>query len=186
MTTSDFRKGLAIKYNGDTYILVGYQFVNPGKGSAFTRAKIKNVKSLKVMEVTFKSGEQIEEANMEYKKCQYMYNDGKEYQFMDNNTYEQFGMPAEVIGDQGMYMMDGGEVTIVFVDNQPVSIQLPPKMDFAVTEAPPGEKGDTATGGTKQVTIETGAKVAAPLFIKEGDRIRVNTDTGEYVERVTK
>lgn len=186
MTTSDFKKGLAIKYNGETYVLVGYQFVNPGKGSAFTRAKMKNVKSLKVVEVTFKSGEQIEEANMEYKKCQYMYNDGSEYQFMDNISYEQFSMPADVIGDQGQYMMDGGEVTVVFVDNQPVSIQLPPKMDFNVTEAPPGEKGDTATGGTKQVTIETGAKVAAPLFIKEGDRIRVNTDTGEYVERVTR
>ncbi len=186
MTTSDFRKGLAIKYNNDTYILVGYQFVNPGKGSAFTRAKMKNVKSLKVIEVTFKSGEQIEEANMEYRKCQYTYFDGKEYQFMDNNSYEQFGISSDIVGDQGKYMMDGGEVTVVFVDNLPVSIQLPPKMDFVVTDAPPGEKGDTATGGTKPVTIETGAMVAAPLFIKAGDKIRVNTDTGEYVERVSK
>lgn len=186
MTTSDFKKGLAIKYNNDTYIVVGYQFVNPGKGSAFTRAKIKNVKSAKVIEVTFKSGENIEEANMEYKRCQYMYNDGKEYQFMDNVNYEQFGVSAEMVGDQGVYMMESGEVTVVFVDNQPVSVQLPPKMDFNVVEAPPGEKGDTATGGTKQVTIETGAKVAAPLFIKEGDRIRVNTESGEYVERVNR
>ncbi len=186
MTTSDFKKGLAIKYNNDTYILVTYQFVNPGKGTAFTRAKIKNVKSLKVMEVTFKSGEQIEEANMEYKKCQYLYNDGKEFTFMDNVNYEQFSMSGEIVGDQGQYMMDGGEVTIVFVDNLPVSIQLPPKMDFTVTEAPPGERGDTATGATKQVVIETGAKVSAPLFIKEGDKIRVNTETGDYVERVNK
>lgn len=184
MTTSDFKKGLAIKYNGETYVLVGYQFVNPGKGSAFTRAKMKNVKSGKVVEVTFKSGEQIEEANMEYKKCQYMYNDGSEYNFMDNTSYEQFSMPADIIGDQGQFMIDGGDVTIVFVDNQPVSIQLPPKMDFVVTEAPPGERGDTATGATKQVIIETGARINAPLFIKEGDKIRVNTDTGEYVERV--
>ena len=186
MTTSDFKKGLAIKYNGDTYILVGYQFVNPGKGTAFTRAKIKNIKTQKVNEVTFKSGENIEEANMEYKKCQYMYNDGTDYHFMDNTSYEQFSMPADVIGEQGNYMMDNGEVTTVFVDNMPVSIQLPPKMDFTVTESPPGEKGDTATGGTKHVTIETGAKVAAPLFIKEGDKIRVNTETGEYVERVSR
>ncbi len=186
MTTWDFRKGLPIKYNGDTYILVGYQFVNPGKGSAFTRAKIKNVRSLKVMEVTFKSGDQIEDANMEYKKCQYMYNDGSEYHFMENVSYEQFSMSADVVGEQGQFMMDGGEVTAVFVDNIPVSLQLPPKMDFTVTEAPPGEKGDTATGGTKQVTIETGAKVAVPLFIKEGDRIRVSTETGEYVERVVR
>ncbi len=186
MTTSDFKKGLAIKYNNDTYILVGYQFVNPGKGTAFTRAKMKSIKSGKVVEVTFKSGENIEEANMEYKKCQYMYTDGTDYYFMDNVNYEQFSMPADVIGDQGAYMMDGGEVTIVFVDNLPVSIQLPPKMDFIVTEAPPGERGDTATGATKQVVLETGAKVSAPLFIKEGDKIRVNTDTGEYVERVNK
>jgi elongation factor P len=184
MTTSDFKKGLAIRYNGDTFVLINYQFVNPGKGTAFTRAKIKNVKSQKVMEVTFKSGENIEEANMEYKKCQYMYNDGSEYQFMDNNNYEQFGMSADLIADLGAYLMDGGEVTVVFVDNLPVSVQLPPKMDFKVIDSPQGEKGDTATGGTKQVTIETGAKVAAPLFIKEGDKIRVNTDTGEYVERV--
>jgi elongation factor P len=186
MTTSDFKKGLAIKYNNETYVLIGYQFVNPGKGSAFTRAKLKNAKTLKVVEVTFKSGEQIEEANMEYKKCQYLYNDGTEFHFMDNTSYEQFSMPADIIAEQADYMMDGGEVTIVFVDNQPISLQLPPKMDFAVTDSPPGEKGDTATGGTKQVTIETGAKVAAPLFIKEGDRIRVNTETGEYVERVAK
>jgi elongation factor P len=186
MTTSDFRKGLAIRHNGDTYILVNYQFVNPGKGSAFTRAKIKNVKTLKVIEVTFKSGEQIEEANMEYKRCQYMYNDGKTYNFMDSNTYEQFEMPADLIGDQGQYMMDGGEVVVVFVDNAPVGLQLPPKMDFKVIDAPPGVKGDTATGGTKPVKIETGAMVNAPLFIKEGDVIRVNTETGEYVERVAK
>ncbi len=186
MTTSDFKKGLPIRYNGDTYIVINYQFVNPGKGSAFTRTKIKNVKTLKVNEVTFKSGEQIEEANMEYKRCQYLYNDGTDYHFMDNNNYEQFSMSADLIGDQGRFMMDGGEVTTVFVDNQPVSLQLPPKMDFKVIDSPPGGKGDTATGGTKPVTIETGAKVAAPLFIKEGEYIRVNTDTGEYVERVNK
>lgn len=184
MQTSDFKKGLAIRYNGETYVLVGYQFVNPGKGAAFTRAKMKNVKSGKVVEVSFRSGEQIEEANMAYKKCQYMYSDGSEYHFMDNADYEQFSMSADMIGDQASYMMDGGEVTIVFVDNLAVGLQLPTKMEFIVTESPPGEKGDTATGGTKHVTIETGAKVAAPLFIREGDKIRVNTDTGEYVERV--
>lgn len=184
MQTSDFRKGLAIKYNGETYVITGYQFVNPGKGAAFTRAKLKNVKTLKVVEVSFRSGEQIEEANMAYKKCQYMYNDGSSYNFMDNTSYEQFEMPADMVGELGAYMMEGGDVTVVFVDDQPVGLQLPPKMDFTVMEAPPGNKGDTATGGTKQVTIETGAKVNVPLFIKEGDKIKVNTDTGEYVERV--
>lgn len=184
MQTSDFKKGIAIKYNGETYVLTTYQFVNPGKGAAFTRAKMKNVKSGKVVEVSFRSGETIEEANMQYKRCQYMYSDGNEYHFMDNQDYEQFAMSAGLIGDQANYMMDGGEVTVVFVDNMAVGLQLPAKMEFIVTESPPGEKGDTATGGTKQVTIETGARVAAPLFIKEGDKIRVNTETGDYAERV--
>ena len=121
---------------------------------------------------------------MEYKKCQYMYSDGSEFHFMDNSSYEQFSVAAEMIGDQAPFMMDGGDVTVVFVDNMPVSLQLPAKMEFKVIDSPPGDKGDTATGGSKQVTIETGAKVNAPLFIKEGDKIRVNTDTGEYVERV--
>lgn len=184
MYTSDFKKGLPIKYNGETYVVVNYQFVNPGKGAAFTRAKLKNVKTLKVIEVSFRSGEQIDEANMEYKKCQYMYNDGSDYNFMDNNSFEQFSMSFDMVGDQGDYMMEGGDVTIVFVDNSPVGLQLPPKMDFKVIEAPPGNKGDTASGGSKQIVIETGAKVNVPLFIKEGDKIRVNTETGEYVERV--
>jgi elongation factor P len=185
ITNADFKKGLAIKYKGETYIITAYQFVNPGKGAAFTKTKLKNIKTLKVIEVSFRSGEQIEEADMEYKKCQYLYNDGSEFNFMDNTSYEQFSMPADIIGDQANYLMDGSDVTIVFTDGKPVGLQLQPKMNFKVTDAPPGEKGDTATGGTKQVTIETGAKVAAPLFIKVGDEIRVNTETGEYVERLS-
>lgn len=184
MTTSDFKKGLALKYNGETYVIVSYQFVNPGKGAAFTRTKLKNVKTQKALEVSFRSDEQVEEANMEYKRCQYLYSDGTDYHFMVNDTYEQFTLSSDVVGDQANYMMDGSEVTMIFIDDQPVSLQLKPKLSFVVTESPPGEKGDTATGGTKHVTIETGVKVAVPLFIKEGDTIRVNTETGEYVERV--
>jgi len=183
MTTSDFTKGLPIKYNNETFIIVGYQFVNPGKGTAFTRTKIKNAKTQKVIEVTFKSGENIEEANVEYRKGQYLYTDSTAFYFMDNTTFEQVEIPAPNIGDMSDYLVDGAEVTIVNIDEKPFTVQLPPKMEFVVTEAPPGDKGDTATGGTKQVTIETGAKISAPLFIKVGERIRVNTSTGEYVER---
>ena len=185
MTTSDFKKGLAIRYNGETYVVANYQFVNPGKGAAFTRTKLKNARTQKVVEVSFRSDEQIEEANMEYKRCQYMYRDGNEFHFMDNNTYEQFSISAETVGDQAQFMMESGEVTVVFVDNAPISLQLAPKMVFKVIETTPGEKGDTATGGTKPAIIETGAKVNVPLFIKEGDKIKVNTETGEYFERVT-
>lgn len=184
MITSDFKKGMAIKYNGDTCLIMSYDFVNPGKGTAFTRTKLKNAKSGKIFEVSFRSGESIEEASVEYKKSQYLYNDGTEMTFMDNSTYEQFTLALDNIGDMQDYILDGSELIVIFVDGAPFTIQLPPKMDFKVIEAPPGNKGDTATGGSKQVTLETGAKVNVPLFIKEGDVVRVNTDTREYVERV--
>lgn len=184
MQTSEFTKGTAIKYNGETFIIISYTFVNPGKGTAFTRTKIKNAKSGKVNEVTFKSGEDVEEANVEYRKSQYLYNDGTDLTLMDNSTYEQFTIPVTNVEEMMDYIVDGSDVIVVYIDNAPFAIQLPPKMNFKVVEAPPGDKGDTATGGTKQVIIETGAKVNAPLFIKEGDVIRVNTETGEYVERV--
>ena len=161
-----------------------YQFVNPGKGAAFTRTKLKNAKTGKIFEVSFRSSETIEEANVEYRNCQYLYNDGTDMSFMDNTNYEQFTLPLENIGEMTDYIVDGSEVKVIFIDGNPFTIQLPPKMNFKVVEAPPGDKGDTATGGSKQAIIETGAKVNVPLFIKEGDMIRVNTDTGEYVERV--
>lgn len=183
MQTSDFKKGLAVKYNQETYVIAGYQFVNPGKGAAFTRAKLKSVKTGRTVEITFKSGETVEDANMEYHRCQYLYSDGSEFFFMDNASYDQFGISAEMVGDQSDFLIDGTEVVVVFVDDSPATLQLPTKMDFKVISAPPGEKGDTATGGTKPVQIETGATISAPLFIKEGDRIRVNTETHEYVER---
>ena len=185
MNTSDFKKGAAIKYNGETCVILSYQFVNPGKGSAFTRTKLKNAKSGKIFEVSFRSGENIEEANVEYRSCQYLYNDGTDMSFMDNTNYEQFTLPLENVGDMQNYIVDGSEVIVVFIDAAPFTIQLPPKMIFRVVEAPPGNKGDTATGGTKQVVLETGVKVSVPLFIKEGDTVKVNTDTGEYVERAS-
>lgn len=185
MITADFKKGLAIKYNGETCIILSYQFVSPGKGSAFTRTKLKNAKSGKIFEVSFRSNESIEEASVQYRNSQYLYNDGTDMTFMDEVSYEQFTIPLENIGDMKDYILEGSEVIAMFIDDEPFSIQLPPKLNFKVIEAPAGNKGDTATGGTKQVVIETGAKVNVPLFIKEGDVIRVNTDTGEYVERVS-
>lgn len=184
MNTSDFTKGIAIKYNGETCVVMSYQFVNPGKGSAFTRTKLKRAKSGKIFEVSFRSGENIEPANVEYRNCQYLYNDGTDMTFMDNTTYDQFVIPLSNIGDQQNYLVDGSDVVVVYIDGAPFSLQLPPKMNFKVIESPPGDKGDTATGGTKQVVIETGVNVSVPLFIKEGDIIKLNTDTGLYVERV--
>jgi elongation factor P len=184
MQTSDFRKGNAVKYNGETWLISDFQFVNPGKGTAFTRTKLKNIKTGKALEVSFKSGESIEEADLQYRRCQYMYNDGTDYNFMDNKTYDQFTIPKDMVSEYADLMVDNSEVTLVFIDGAACSIQMPPKLDFKVIAAPPGEKGDTATGGTKPVTIETGATVNVPLFIKEGDTIRINTETHAYVERV--
>ncbi len=186
MLTSDFTKGAAIKYNGETCIIISYQFVNPGKGSAFTRTKLKNAKSGKIVEVSFRSSETIEPANVEYRKCQYLFNDGSDITLMDNTNYEQFSISLDNIGDIFRYMVEGSDVIAVYIDDMPFTIQLPPKIDFEVIEAPPGNKGDTATGGSKQITIETGVKINVPLFIKKGDIVRVNTSTGEYVERVSR
>lgn len=180
----DFKKGMAIKYEGGTYVITSAQHVNPGKGTAFTRCKMKNVRSDRSIEVTFKSGENVDEADMQFRKCQYLYKDAESFYFMDMQSFDQFALSAEMVGDQSNYLMDGAEITVVFVDDLPVSLHLQTKMDFKVISAPPGEKGDTASAGTKPVTIETGAIIGAPLFIKEGDIIRVNTENHEYTERV--
>ncbi|MEK7545036.1 MAG: elongation factor P [Patescibacteria group bacterium] len=182
----DFKKGMAIKHEGETYVITSAQHVNPGKGAAFTRCKMKNVRSDRSIEVTFKSGENVDEADMQFRKCQYLYKDAESFYFMDMNSFDQFALSKEMVGDQSNYLMDGSEITVVFVDDLPVSLHLQTKMDFKVISAPPGEKGDTASAGTKPVTIETGAIIGAPLFIKEGDTIRVNTETHEYTERVQK
>jgi len=182
--TTDIRKGTAIIYNGNTCLVISAQFVNPGKGSAFTRAKMKNLRTSQVIEATFKSSEAVEVADVQYKKCQYLYKDGSGYNFMDNDTYEQCALSIDTIGDAGEYLKDGTECYALYIDNNPVSIQLPPKMDFKVISADPGVKGDSASGANKDCVVETGLKVKVPLFVKEGDMIKVNTETGEYDSKV--
>ncbi len=182
-TTTTLRQGMAIVFKNQPWLIATAQFVNPGKGSAFTRVKLKNLKTGQTVENTFKSGEALELADVQHKKCQYLYNDGSEYYFMDNDTYDQFSLEKEAIGDAKNYLLENTECYAMHIDGKAVTIQLPPKMDFKVTEAPPGLKGDTATGGSKEVTIETGLKIKAPLFIKEGDTIKINTEDGSYVSK---
>ncbi|MFA4891156.1 MAG: elongation factor P [Candidatus Gracilibacteria bacterium] len=182
--TTEIKKGSAIVLNGNTCLIVSTQFVNPGKGAAFTRAKLKNLRTGQVVESTFKSGEAIEVADVQYKKCQYLYKDGQGYNFMDNETYEQFTLSMEDIAETGQYLKDGTVCYALYIDNNPISIQLPPKMDFKVVSADPGVKGDSASGANKDCEVETGLKVKVPLFIKEGDMIKVNTETGEYDSKV--
>lgn len=183
-TTTDIRKGMAIVFNNNTCLVVSTQFVNPGKGVAFNRAKLKNLRTGQVVESTFKSGESVEVADVQNKKCQYLYKDGSGYNFMDNDNYEQFTLTDDDLGDNKDYLKDGTLCYALYIDNNPVSIQLPPKMDFKVTFADPGVKGDSASGANKDCEIETGLKVKVPLFIKEGDVIKINTETGEYDSKV--
>lgn len=182
-STTNIVKGLAIDFKHGTWLLVDAQFVSPGKGSAFTRAKMKNLKTDQVIEHTFRSGESVELVDVQRQKCQYLYKDGGECHFMDNESYEQFTLAEDAIGDGTKYLIDGTECYALILDGVPVSIQLPPKMDFKVISTPPGVKGDTATGGSKECTIETGAVIKVPLFIKEGETIKVNTDDGSYVSK---
>jgi len=183
-TSADIGKDIVLKYNGQLYIVTEFNFVNPGKGSAFYRTKMKNLESGKVMEVTFKSGETIEIAEVERRKMQYLYKDENNYYFMDPQSYEQVSIGADLMGEKGAYLKEGGEALMILHQGIPVTAEIPKKIAFKVIEAMPGVKGDTASGNvTKEVTLEGGLKARAPLFIKEGETIIINTDTGEYVER---
>lgn len=185
ITTSDFKKGVALLWKNEPYIISDFQKVNPGKGTAFTRTKIKNCQTGKVLEITFKSGEQVETADLTRRKAQYLYEEPENYNFMEQDTYEQVGIPKEILGEQGKFLKEDLEVYILYYNSNPISIDLPPKVEYKVTEAPEAVKGDTSTTATKFVTIENGMEVQAPLFIKEGDVIKINTESGEYVERVS-
>ena len=182
-STTNIVKGIAINFKHGSWLISEAQFVNPGKGAAFTRTKLKNLKTGQVIEHTFRSGESVELIDVARKKAQYLYKDNESFYFMDNETYEQFQLENTAIGDNSRFLVDGTEVYVLHIDANPISIQLPPKMDFKVTQAPPGVKGDTATGGSKEVTMETGTTIKVPLFIKEGEIIKINTDDGSYISK---
>lgn len=182
-TTNNITQGLAIKFKGQDWLIIGTQFEKPGKGQAFTRAKLKNLKTGQILDNTFKCNESVETIDVQRKKCQFLYNDGNTYHFMDNDSYEQFTLEKDAIREQLNYLLDGTQCHALHIEGKPISIQLPPKMEFTVIQAPPGVKGDTATGGSKEVTIETGTSVKVPLFINEGEKIIVNTESGEYMSK---
>lgn len=185
ITTSDFKKGAALLWKNEPFVITDFQKVNPGKGTAFTRTKIKNCQTGKVLEITFKSGEQVETADLQRKKAQYLYEEPDNYNFMEQDSYEQVSIPKDVIGEQGKFLKEDLEVYVLYYNSNPISIDLPPKATYKVTEAPDAVRGDTSTTATKYITLENGLQIQAPLFIKEGDAVRVNTETGEYVERTT-
>lgn len=182
-STTSITNGIAINFKHSAWLVIEAQFVNPGKGSAFTRTKLKNLKTGQVIENTFRSGESVELVDVLRNKCQYLYSDGSDFHFMDNETYEQFSLSEESIGDAKKFLIEDTECYAMYLDGTPVSVQLPEKMDFKVISTPPGVKGDTATGGSKEATIETGTVIKVPLFIKEGEMIKVNTSSGDYVSK---
>ncbi len=182
--TSQFRNGLKVEIDGEPYVMTYFQHVKPGKGGAFVRTKIKNLRTGRVLEKTFRSGEKVDEAEIEDKRMQYLYQDGEQMVFMDQETYDQLPFTQEQIGDARKYLMENLEVDVVFWRGKPINIELPAFVEAVVSQCDPGFKGDTASGATKPATLETGAVVQVPLFIKEGEKIRVDTRTNAYVERV--
>ena len=187
ITASDLRPGVTFKMDGVLYECVEYQHVKPGKGGAFVRTKIKNIKQATVIEKTFSSSsEKIEDVVLDEKRLQYSYNAGENYVFMDTQTYDQYEFSKEQLGDNLNFLKEEMDVRMLMYEDKILGITLPFKVDLKVVEAPPSVKGNSAGAITKPVTLETGAVVNAPLFIKEGELIKVDTRTGEYIERTKK
>ena len=184
MNATEIKKGKAIIQKNEPHMVVEANFVFPGKGQAFVKTKLKNLKTGNVVEHVFKSNVQVEEADVQFRKVSFLYSDDENFYFMDQATYEQQQVPSDVVADRKKFMQEGQIYKGMFLDEFIFDIELPPKMVFEVVEAPPGVKGDSSAHVTKKVKVETGAIVSVPLFIKKGEKIRVNTDTGEYVERV--
>ncbi len=175
--------GRVIKLNGEPYIIIKTDHHKMGRGGAVLKIKCRNLINGNVLERTYQGTEKAEEAETETKKANFMYKDKEQAYFMDNASYEQFDLPLEEIGDAAMFLKDGTDVDVLYFEGKPVSVSLPIKMDLKVVSAPPGVKGNSAGNVNKQVELETGAKINVPMFINEGDVIRINTDSGEYVER---
>ncbi len=180
---NEIKTGKVIKLNAEPYIIIRTDHHKMGRGGAVLKIKCRNLINGNVLEKTYQGTEKAEEAETETKKANFMYKDKEEAYFMDNTSYEQFNLPVEEIGEAAEFLKDGTDVDVLYFENKPVSISLPIKMEFKVISAPPGVKGNSAGNVNKQVELETGAKINVPMFINEGDVIRVNTETGEYVER---
>ena len=184
-TTSDIRKGLCIKFNNDIFKIIEFLHVKPGKGPAFVRTKLKSVTTGKVIDNTFSSGHKIEEIRVETDKYQYLYNDGDQYHFMNSDDYNQISIEKTIL-DSPELLKEGEMVSISIntEDNMPLSADMPASVVLEITHTEPGIRGNTATNATKPATVETGASVNVPLFINEGDKIKVETEKGQYIERV--
>jgi elongation factor P len=181
---SDFRNGLKIEMDGYPWSIVSFQHVKPGKGNAFTRTRLRNLVLGTTIERTFKSGEKFQAADLEQKEMQFLYKEGTRYNFMDTVNYEQTYLESEHMGDEKSWLKDNTVVTILYYKGKAMSVELPTFVTLQVSDTEPGIRGDTATGTLKPATLETGGTVNVPLFINQGDFLKIDTRTGEYVERV--
>jgi len=183
VSTADFKKGLKIEFDGQPYTIVDFQHVKPGKGGAFVRTKLKHMRQGRVIDNTFRAGEKVELVDFEEKHMQYLYRDDR-YHFMDMETFDQISLSPEEVGDARDFLKENTEVEILFIDGSPVTVELPTFMELAIVKTDPGIRGDTATGGSKPATLESGAVVQVPLFLNQGDIVKIDTRTAEYLGRV--
>ena len=183
-STAEFKKGLKIELDGVPYTIVDFQHVKPGKGGAFVRTKMKSLLTGRVLDQTFRSGEKVKRPDLMEREMQYLYGEGGDFHVMDNETYEQMMLTEDQVGEASQYLTENMAVKVLFFNQQPVAVEVPLFVELEVAQTEPGVKGDTAAGGTKPATLESGVTIQVPLFINEGDRVRVDTRTGTYIERV--
>jgi elongation factor P len=184
ISTNQFRNGSTIRVDGKRFTILYFQHVKPGKGSAFVRTRLRNIDAGTVTEKTFRAGEKLESVRTQTRPMTYLYRDGDLLYFMDSETYDQLAIPVEVVGETAGYIVPNGTVSVLSADGEVVSVEPPAHVDLEVAETDPGLKGDTATGGTKPATLDTGLVVQVPLFVNVGDRVRVDTRSNEYLTRV--
>ena len=184
ISVNDLRTGLTIEIDNNLWSVVEFLHVKPGKGAAFVRTKLKNVETGSVLEKTFRAGEKVAKASLDKRDMQYLYKEGNDFVMMDMESYEQMNVPADRIGDGVKYLKENMNLSILLHDGKIIGIDIPAHVELEVVDTPPAEKGNTAQGGTKPATLETGAVVNVPFFVSNGDKIRVDTRTNEYLDRV--
>ncbi len=185
ISTNDFKTGITIELEGNLYTVLEFQHVKPGKGAAFVRTKLKNIETGSTTEKTFRAGEKVSRAHIEKSTMQYLYNTGEEYYFMDMQSFEQFPLDNKLLGSAVDFLKENMEVNVLMHGEKMIGVELPLFVELTVSKTDPGFKGDTASGGTKPATMETGLTVQVPFFINEGDVLKIDTRTGDYMERIS-
>jgi elongation factor P len=183
-TTADFRNGMTLDHEGQLFTIIEFQHVKPGKGGAFVRTKLRNVRTGAVIDRTFRAGERVTEARLETRPVQFLYRDGDDLVVMDTETYDQMHIAASLLGEAEQFLTENMVLSMSSVDGQPVTLSLPNFVELRIAHTDPGFRGDTATGGTKPATLESGATIQVPLFLEIGDTLKIDTRTGRYIERV--